>query len=158
MSDAHEKWMTEAIALAVENVRSGRGGPFGALVVKDDRMIASGVNLVTATNDPTAHAEMLAIRAACHALGAFQLQECELYSTCEPCPMCIGAIYWARPEAYYFACTRLDAAQAGFDDASIYHQLNLAPDQRSMPSYQVLPEEGLTPFIEWAHSPNKIPY
>lgn len=158
MSGGHEKWMTEAVALAVENVRSGRGGPFSALVVKNDRVIGSGVNLVTATNDPTAHAEILAIRAACQALGAFQLQECELYSTCEPCPMCIGAIYWARPAAYYFASTRLDAAQAGFDDASIYYQLNLAPDQRSIGSRQVLVEDGLAPFLEWARSSKKIPY
>jgi guanine deaminase len=158
MTGGHEKWMTEAIALAVENVRSGRGGPFGAVVVKNDRIIASGVNLVTATNDPTAHSEILAIRAACHALGAFELQGCELYSTCEPCPMCIGAIYWARPAAYYFACTRLDAAQAGFDDASIYHQLNLAPERRSIRSHQVLLDDGLAPFIEWAHSSKKIAY
>jgi guanine deaminase len=158
MSGGHERWMKEAIALAVENVRSGRGGPFGALVVKNDQMIASGVNLVTATNDPTAHSEILAIRAACLALGAFQLGNCELYSTCEPCPMCIGAIYWARPAAYYFACTRLDAAHAGFDDALIQDQMRLAPDQRSIPSYQILCEDGLAPFIEWVHSDKKMLY
>jgi guanine deaminase len=158
MSNAPETWMKQAIALAVENVRSERGGPFGALIVKNDEMIASGVNLVTSTNDPTAHAEILAIRAACGALGAFQLNGCELYSSCEPCPMCMGAIYWARPAAYYFACTRLDASQGGFDDALIYDQLKLAPNQRSIPSHRILPEDGLAPFIEWAHSSKKMAY
>ncbi len=150
--------MSRAIALAVENVRAGRGGPFGALVVKDGQLVASGVNLVTSTNDPTAHAEVVAIRAACQALGSFQLNGCEIYASCEPCPMCLGAIYWARPLKYYFACTRKRAAEAGFDDALIYDELNLAPEQRSVPGRVLLAEEGLQPFIEWTHSAQKVRY
>lgn len=150
--------MNRAIALAVENVRSSRGGPFGALVVKDGELVASGVNLVTSTNDPTAHAEVVAIRAACLRLDGFQLQGCEIYSSCEPCPMCLGAIYWARPAAYYFACTRKAAAAAGFDDAHIYEEINLAPELRSIPGHCLLPEMGLQPFIEWARSGQKVQY
>src|SRR5207302_7374032 len=112
--------MQQAIALATENVNSGRGGPFGAVIVRDGEVIATGVNLVTATNDPSAHAEVVAIRAACKMLGSFQLLDCEIYSSCEPCPMCLGAIYWARPNGYFFACNRHHAAKAGFDDAFIY--------------------------------------
>jgi guanine deaminase len=115
--------MRRAIELAVENVRSGRGGPFGAVVVKGDQMIATGVNLVTARNDPSAHAEIVAIRTACQALGDYQLRECEVYTSCEPCPMCLGALYWARPKAYFFASTRQQAAEFGFDDDFIYNQI-----------------------------------
>ena len=150
--------MAEAIALAVENVRLGSGGPFGAVVVKDGRIIGSGVNLVTSTNDPTAHAEIVAIRAASRALEAFDLHDCEIYSSCEPCPMCLAAIFWARPSAYYYASTRLDAASAGFDDALIYQQVNLPAERRLIPSARFMPEEGLAPFREWAQSPNKIVY
>src|SRR5580698_5238710 len=107
-------FMARAIELAIENVRSGRGGPFAAVVVRDDRIIAAGTNLVTSTNDPTAHAEVVAIRAACAALSSFQLDDCDLYSTCEPCPMCLGAIYWARPRRVFFGATARDAAEAGF--------------------------------------------
>ncbi len=126
MQKNHEEWMRQAIDLALHNVRSGAGGPFGALVVKDDRLIASGVNSVTSMNDPTAHAEIVAMRAACQILQDFQLTGCLLYTTCEPCPMCLGAIYWAGLTAYYFSCTRQSAAEAGFDDAFIYDQLNVA--------------------------------
>ena len=153
-----EHWMRLAIDLAVENVKSGGGGPFGALVVKDNRLVATGVNRVVATNDPSAHAEVVAIRAACQTLGDHQLTACELYTSCEPCPMCLGAIYWARPASYYFACTRRHAAEVGFDDDFIYEQMALAPERRSLPGYCVLPDEGLRPFVDWAHSLNKVRY
>jgi len=149
--------MEQAIELAVENVLSG-GGPFGALVVKNNEIVATGVNLVTRNNDPTAHAEVVAIRAACQILGNFQLTGCEIYTSSEPCPMCLGAIYWARPDAYYFACNRGIAAEAGFDDALIYSEMGLAPGQRSTPGYCVLPEAGLRVFEEWSRNPHKIPY
>lgn len=158
MTTEKEQWMRYAIELAVNNVRSGEGGPFGALVVKENRLIASGVNRVTATNDPTAHAEVIAIRQACQKLGAFQLDGCELYSSCEPCPMCLGAIFWARPKAFYFSTSSQAAAAAGFDDAHIYDELPLAPGTRSIPGYCVLPERGTEPFEEWARTLKKIPY
>ena len=150
--------MKEAIRLAVENVKAGLGGPFSALVVREGELIASGVNRVTSTNDPTAHAEVVAIRAACRELSSFQLTGCELYTSCEPCPMCLGAIFWARPTRFYCAATREDAALAGFDDAHIYDELKRAPGERSIPGERVLPEQGARPFIEWANSPNKIEY
>jgi len=121
-----QSFLERAIALAVANARNSDGGPFAALVVKDGRVIAEGVNLVTSANDPTAHAEVVAIRAACRALGHFQLEGCEIYSSCEPCPMCLGAIYWARPARVYYAATAADASQAGFDDSFIYRQIALA--------------------------------
>jgi guanine deaminase len=158
MSASREEWMKQAIALAVENVREGRGGPFAALIVKDQQIIATGVNLVTATHDPTAHAEIMAIRAACQKLQAFQLDGCELYTSCEPCPMCLGAIYWARPQAYYFACTRESAAEAGFDDAYIYNELHLSPENRAIPGHCMMTDKGSAPFVEWAQSVQKIRY
>lgn len=158
MTTEKDRWMRQAIDLAVDNVRSGRGGPFGALVVKENRLLASGVNLVAANNDPTAHAEVVAIRAACQELGAFQLQECELYANCEPCPMCLGAVYWARPKAFYFSISRQAAAAAGFDDARIYDEFALAPAMRSIPGFCVLPDCGGEPFEEWARAAQKIPY
>src|ERR1700757_2669307 len=121
MSD--KKFMQEAIELSVNNVKSGRGGPFGAVVVKDGRIIAVSANSVTSTNDPTAHAEVNAIREACRALGTFQLDGCEIYTSCEPCPMCLGAIYWARPDRVYFAATAGDAAATGFDYSFLYEEL-----------------------------------
>ena len=154
----NSQWMRRAIELAVENVRTGRGGPFGALVIKGKEIVATGVNLVSSINDPTAHAEVVAIRAACQALNSFQLDGCEIYSSCEPCPMCLGAIYWARPAAYYFACSREHAAKAGFDDRRIYEELTLPPSRRSIPGHCLLPEAGLLPFAEWAQSVNKIRY
>lgn len=151
-------WMEKAISLALENVREGRGGPFGALVVKDGRMVGSGTNLVTATNDPTAHAELVAIREACRALGSFQLTGCEIYTTCEPCPMCMGAIYWARPARLYYAGTRGDAARIGFDDAYIYEQLRLPAGKRAIPMAQVLREKALAAFVEWERKRDRVMY
>ena len=150
--------MRLAIDLAVENVRSGRGGPFGAVVVKDGQVIGRGVNSVTATTDPTAHAEVMAIREACRAVGGFQLEGCVLYSSCEPCPMCLGAIYWARPATFYFAATREDAALAGFDDDLIYRQLQLRPEERLIPGYRLSADTGEDPFVAWAQSPQRIAY
>ena len=151
-------WMEKAISLALENVRQGRGGPFAALVVKDGRLVGSGTNLVTATNDPTAHAELVAIREACRALGSFQLTGCEIYTTCEPCPMCMGAIYWARPARLYYAGTRGDAARIGFDDAYIYEQLRLPAGERAIPMAQVLREQALAAFEEWERKRDRVMY
>jgi guanine deaminase len=150
--------MARAIELAIENVRSGRGGPFGAVVVKDGRMIASGTNQVTASNDPTAHAEVIAIRAACAALDTFQLDGCDLYTTCEPCPMCLGAIYWARLSRVFFGGTAADAAAAGFDDALIYEQLDLPLEQRKIPFIPMMREEALACFQEWKAKTDRIDY
>lgn len=150
--------MRQAISLAVENVKSGRGGPFGALVVRDDQVIASGVNLVVTANDPSAHAEIIAIRAACKVLQTHQLSGCEVYTSCEPCPMCLGALYWARPIAYYYASSRHHAAEVGFDDNLIYQEINLSPEKRSVPGHCLVPEAGLQPFVEWAQATNKVHY
>lgn len=150
--------MRRAIALAMENVRSARGGPFAALVVKDGRVIAEGTNLVTATNDPTAHAEIVAIREASRVIRNFQLTGCDLYATCEPCPMCIGAIYWARPARVFYAGTAADAADAGFDDAFIYEELKKQPAARRIPMAQLLREESLAVLTAWKQQPNKTPY
>ena len=150
--------MKHAIDLAVENVRSGNGGPFGALVVKGDALLASGTNLVTTTNDPTAHAEVVAIRAACHMLGTFQLVGCELYTSCEPCPMCLSAIYRARPDRFFYAASREDAARGGFDDAIIYDQVALPPEQRMIAGHRLSLAEDFQPFAEWISSLRKIPY
>jgi guanine deaminase len=149
--------MRRAIALALENVRTG-GGPFGALLVQDGQVIAEGANQVTLTNDPTAHAEVVAIRAACRALGTFQLTGCDLYTTCEPCPMCLGAIYWARPARVFFAGTAADAAKAGFDDAFIYDELKMPPQQRRIPMSGLLREEALAIFQAWMAKKEKTPY
>lgn len=153
-----EEFMRRAIALAILNVRSGRGGPFGAVIVKDGRIIAEGVNRVTETNDPTAHAEVVAIRAACQALGGFQLDGCDLYTTCEPCPMCLGAIYWARPARVFYAATAQDAAAAGFDDAFIYDELKHPPEVRRIPMRQMLSGESLAVFAAWREQSDKQPY
>lgn len=158
METSHEEWVHQAIVLAAENVRTGRGGPFGALVVKDGQVVASGVNQVATTNDPTSHAEVNAIRAACAKLATFQLNDCDLYASCEPCPMCLGAIYWARPRAYYYAGTRDSAAVAGFDDLFIYNELHLSPEKRSIPGYCLATGKADAPFIEWAQSVQKIHY
>jgi guanine deaminase len=150
--------MRRAIALALENVRTGRGGPFAALVAKEGKVIGEGANSVTVNNDPTAHAEVVAIRAACRALGTFQLTGCELYTTCEPCPMCLGAIYWARPARVFYAGVASDAADAGFDDAFIYEELKRPPEVRSIPMIQLMREESLAVFVAWKQQPNKTPY
>src|SRR6267142_2249750 len=147
-----------AIALALENVRSGSGGPFAALIVKEGRIIAEGTNRVTLSNDPTAHAEVVAIREACRALADFQLADCDLYTTCEPCPMCLGAIYWARPARVFYAGVAADAADAGFDDAFIYEELQRPPESRRIPMTQLMREESLTIFAAWKRQPNKTPY
>lgn len=150
--------MREAIRLSIENVRSGRGGPFGAIVVKDGEIIARGVNRVTESHDPTAHAEVVAIREACQKLESFQLDGCEIYTSCEPCPMCLGAIYWARPAKLYYANTRDDAAAIGFDDRFIYEEIALAPSQRRLPTLQLLRDEALEAFRFWQASDDKKEY
>jgi tRNA(Arg) A34 adenosine deaminase TadA len=150
--------MRRAIGLALENVRSGRGGPFAALVARDGEVIAEGANSVAATNDPTAHAEIVAIRAACKALGSFQLTGCDLYTTCEPCPMCLGAIYWARPARVFYAGVAADAAEAGFDDAFIYEELQRPPESRRIPMIQMMREASLAVFEAWKQQPNKTQY
>jgi guanine deaminase len=151
-------FMRRAIALALENVRSGNGGPFAAVIAKEGRIIAEGANRVTAANDPTAHAEVVAIREACRVLGDFQLAGCDLYTTCEPCPMCLGAIYWARPARVFYAATAADAAAAGFDDAFIYDELKIAPAARRIPTSQLLREDALAIFSAWKQQANKKPY
>ena len=149
--------MQEAIRLAVENVKNG-GGPFAALVVKNGEVIASGVNLVTPANDPTAHAEIVAIRNACRRLNCFQLTGCEIYTTCEPCPMCLGATFWARPARVYYASTREDAARAGFDDSFIYDQLELPESGRAIPCIRVTAAETEAPFLAWGERQDKVRY
>jgi guanine deaminase len=151
-------FMRRAIALAIENIRSAQGGPFGALVVKDGSILAEGANRVTISNDPTAHAEVVAIREACRVLGDFQLPGCDLYTTCEPCPMCLGAIYWARPARVFYACLASDAAAAGFDDAFIYEELRRSLGARDLPMEQLLREESLSIFSLWNRQENKTPY
>jgi guanine deaminase len=151
-------FMVRAIELSLENVRSGRGGPFAAVVVKGDQIIAEGANSVTSTNDPTAHAEMLAIREACKRLGTFELTGCAVYTTCEPCPMCLGAIYWARPARVYFAATAEDASKAGFDDSLIYREIALPRESRKIPMGSMMRDEALAAFRAWAEKPDKTPY
>ena len=150
--------MARAIELAIENVRSGLGGPFGTVVVKDGRILAEGTNRVTCSNDPTAHAEIMAIRAACATLKTFQLEGCELYATCEPCPMCLGAIHWARPARVYFGSTAADAAEAGFDDAFIYEQIALPQAARKIPFIETMREESLACFRAWAGKTDRVEY
>lgn len=151
-------FMRRAIALAIENVRSGSGGPFAAVIVKNEGIIAEGTNRVTRTYDPTAHAEVVAIREACRVLADFQLHGCDLYTTCEPCPMCLGAIYWARPARTFYAATAADAAEAGFDDAFIYDELKIASAARRIPMTQLLRDDSLAIFTAWKQQENKTPY
>jgi guanine deaminase len=151
-------FMARAIQLSIENVRSERGGPFGAVVVKGDAVIAEATNQVTSRNDPTAHAEVLAIRDACQKLGVFDLQECEIYTSCEPCPMCLGAIYWARIARVYFANTAADASRIGFDDSLIYRELAQPHSQRRIPMTQIMRKEASAAFREWEDRTNKIAY
>jgi len=153
----HEPYLTQVIEMAAANVQSG-GGPFAALVVKDGVVIATGSNQVTLSNDPTAHAEVVALRAACRAIGSYQLRGCEVYSSCEPCPMCLGAIYWARPERVYYAATHEDAAAAGFDDSFIYRQIQLPPETRSIPMIHVETEQASRPFQEWINKGDRTEY
>lgn len=153
-----ERFMKEAIRLAHTNVGHTDGGPFGAVVVKNGVIVGKGANQVTKTNDPTAHAEVVAIRDACKNLGTFQLDGCDIYASCEPCPMCLGAIYWARPNRIFFAASREDAASAGFDDSYIYNQIPLAPQKRDIPTAQLLQFEAVKVFDDWVSSEKKIPY
>jgi guanine deaminase len=150
-------FMEQAIAMAAGNVRRG-GGPFAALVVKSGVVIAAGVNQVTLANDPTAHAEMLAIREAARVLGGFRLVGCDVYSSCEPCPMCLGALYWARPERVYFAATAADAAAAGFDDEFIYRQIETPHAERAIPMLHLASKLAALPFEEWAKNPGHTRY
>lgn len=153
-----ERFLREAIRLAREGMNSGQGGPFGAVVVKDGEIIGSGPNRVTSTNDPTAHAEVVAIRDACEHLGTFQLEGCTLYASCEPCPMCLGAIYWARPSRVVYAARHADAAEAGFDDSFIYQEIAKPHENRRIPMQQLLADEAKTVFKEWIVKGSKIPY
>lgn len=155
---SHEEFMREAIKLADEGMRGDRGGPFGCVIVRRGEIVARGNNRVTSTNDPTAHAEVTAIRDACRALNTFQLTDCELYTSCEPCPMCLAAIYWARIPVVYFGNTRADAAAIGFDDDFIYRQIPLPPEQRTIKMQPLLREAAQTTFRAWSEKPNKIRY
>jgi guanine deaminase len=151
-------FMARAIQLSIENVLSGQGGPFGAVIVRDGSIVAEGVNRVTATNDPTAHAEVVAIRDACGKLGFFELKDCELYASCEPCPMCLGAIYWARLARVYFGTSAADASRIGFDDSAIYREFARPHSERSFPMVQMMREQALTAFRAWNEKADKIPY
>jgi len=150
--------MRRAIALSAEKMRAGLGGPFGAIIARNGEVIAEGHNQVTSSNDPTAHAEVIAIRAACRQLTSFSLQGCEMYTSCEPCPMCLGAIYWARLDRVYYANTRADAATIGFDDDHIYREFDKPIDGRTVPFIQLGSEEARQIFQEWLEKPDKIPY
>ncbi len=154
----HARFLQQTIASATRHTQDGHGGPFAALVVKSGAVIASGFNTVTSTNDPTAHAEVQAIRAACQTLGTFQLADCDVYSSCEPCPMCLGALYWARPRAVYFAATRADAAAGGFDDSFVYDELGKPPAGRTLPFCHVPLAEAGQPFAAWLALAGKIRY
>lgn len=149
--------MQRAIDLAAESVKKG-GGPFGAVVVKDGKVIAESANSVTPDNDPTAHAEVNAIRLACKKLGTFMLDGCEIYASCEPCPMCLGAIYWAHIKTIYYAGTRSDAAKAGFDDDFIYREINIDPEKRSVPAFNFMPDEGAAVFKLWLDKEDRTNY
>ena len=151
-------FMGRAIALALENLQSGLGGPFAALVVRDGKIIAEGANRVTSTNDPTAHAEVVAIREACKKLSNFELTGCEMYTTCEPCPMCLGAIYWARPARVYFACTAADASKSGFDDSFIYQEIAQPHASRKIPMTPLMRDEALALFRAWDAKSDKVRY
>lgn len=150
--------MREAIRLSLKMMRCGKGGPFGAVVVKGDKIVGRGCNEVTSSNDPTAHAEIVAIRNACRRLRTFQLDQCDLYTSCEPCPMCLSAIYWARIRSVFYANTREDAARIAFDDDFIYREVALPIRERKLVMKQILRDEALTAFIEWEHKADKIPY
>lgn len=155
---ANPDFLRRAIKLATENVIQGKGGPFGAVIVRDGKIVGEGANSVTATNDPTAHGEVNAIRAAGQALGTFNLSGCELYTSCEPCPMCLAAAYWARISAIYYGAGAADAAKAGFDDAFLYGEMRKDHAARAIPSKQMLDDEAWTSFKAWIESPSKIEY
>ena len=157
-SKANSEFLRRAIALATQNVLSGAGGPFAALIECNGVVVGEGVNTVTASNDPTAHGEVNAIRAACKALNTFSLPGCQLYTSCEPCPMCLAAAHWARVEAVYFGASAADAARAGFDDAFLYDEFRKDKAERKMPATQLLGDEAWASFAAWLASPNKVEY
>jgi guanine deaminase len=157
-SKPNPEFLRRAIALATANVATGKGGPFGAVIVRDGKIAGEGANSVTATSDPTAHAEVNAIRAATNALGTFTLAGCELYTSCEPCPMCLAAAYWARVDAIYYGARAADAARAGFDDAFLYDELRKDKADRKLPATQLLGDEAWASFAAWIASPNKVEY
>lgn len=156
--EQHEDFMRMAVELSVKNVSECIGGPFGAVIVKDGKVIAKSANKVTTTNDPTAHAEVSAIRLACTALNTFDLSGCVIYTSCEPCPMCLGAIYWSRVETIYYANTKADAAHIGFDDKFIYDELDKPMAQRTLPVVQMMRDEAIEAFKLWETSPMRIDY
>ncbi len=158
MITSPNSFMARALALSLENVQQRGGGPFAAVVVKDGEIVAEGANAVTATNDPTAHAEVVAIREACKRLKSFDLQGCEIYTSCEPCPMCLGAIYWARPARVYFANSAADAARAGFDDAFIYQEIGLPHPERKIPMIRLAQDGARAAFRAWQEKEDKIRY
>lgn len=153
----HEELMREAIRLSVENIENG-GGPFGAVIARNGEIVATGVNRVTANNDPTAHAEVSAIRAACAKFQTFDLSGCEIYTSCEPCPMCFGAIYWAHLDKMYYGNDKSDASKAGFDDSFIYQELELPQHERRLPSRMLLKREAYSAFQRWIDKEDKIKY
>jgi len=158
MTDQDKQFMTRAIELARTAVETNAGGPFGCVIVKDGEVIGEGNNRVTSTNDPTAHAEIVAIRNACKQLDSFQLDGCTIYTSCEPCPMCLGAIYWARPVSVFYACTRDDAAEIGFDDGFIYDELARNNGERELQLTNLMRSESLKVFDQWAAKPDKVEY
>jgi tRNA(Arg) A34 adenosine deaminase TadA len=158
MEKDNSKFMSEAIRLSISNVEEGKGGPFGAVIVKNGVIIARGANSVTSTNDPTAHAEVVAIRNACTALGTFNLNGCEIYTSCEPCPMCLGAIYWARPDKMYYGNSKEDAALIEFDDQFIYEEMAKPISERKLFTQQIMRTEALEAFNKWSSNIKKIQY
>ena len=158
MTDRDSYFMQRAIDLAEKGLDSNAGGPFGAVIVKNNKIISEGYNKVTSTNDPTAHAEIIAIKEACKKLNSFQLDDCTIYTSCEPCPMCLGAIYWARPKKVFYACKREDAAMIDFDDQFIYDELKKKINERRIEFRNLMKKEALVVFKKWKNKPNKIKY
>ena len=158
MTEKDKYYMQKAIDIAKKGMHANAGGPFGCVIVKDDKIIAECHNETTSTNDPTAHAEIVAIRTACKAISDFQLEGCTVYTSCEPCPMCLGAIYWARPEKVFYACTKVDAAEIDFDDHFIYKEIDTPLTERKIPFLQIMQEQGKTVFAEWEKKEDKTKY
>ena len=157
-TERDSRFLEMAIELSRKGMQNSQGGPFGCVVVRDEKVVGEGYNQVTSSNDPTAHAEVVAIRAACQKLGTYQLTECEIYTSCEPCPMCLASAYWARIDAIYYGANAADAAKAGFDDAFLYDEMRKQHAERTIPSTQMLREEAGESFKAWLESPNKIQY
>lgn len=159
MSTEHKnKFMLEAVTAALKGMQNNEGGPFGCVIVKDGKIVGRGNNKVTSNNDPTAHAEIMAIRDACKNLNTFQLEGCEIYTSCEPCPMCFGAIYWARPDKVFYGCSQKDAADIDFDDEFIYKEIALPYEKRSIPFEQIARDIALEPFQKWSEKEDKTVY